>query len=102
MLCMRSPGRLPALHLISHQLPPRRVQASTVQAICATAYNQLLAAQQHGAHEHVVALATTLFQLLPLADQHLRVEATGAAQQARVLMLAQQALLDLHAVQSEG
>lgn len=73
-----------------------------MQAICAVSYNQLLSAQQRGAHEHAVALATSLWQLLQLADAHLEApEATGAAQQARVLLLASQALLDLHAQQPD-
>lgn len=70
-----------------------------MHALCCLAYNQLLCARQRGALEHAVALATALFQLLPLADPHLKAEATGAAQQAKVLLLAAQALLDLHAQQ---
>jgi len=70
---------------------------ATVQAICGLAYNQLLAVQQDGSHELAVALATALLQLLQLADSHLQSEQlTGAAQQARVLLLAAQALLDIH------
>ena len=72
-----------------------------MQALCSLAYNQLLEAQQRSAHEHAVALATALWQLLPLADQHLPVELTGAAQQARILLLATQALLDLHSKQPD-
>lgn len=74
---------------------------ASVEAVCRLAYNQLLAAQQSGAHEHVVALATALWQLLPLADQHLRASVIGAAQQARILLLATQALLDLHSKQPD-
>lgn len=77
------------------------VQGSRMQALCGLAYNQLLAAQQRGAHEHAVALATALWQLLPLADQHLPLELTGAAQQAKILLLATQALLDLHSKQPD-
>jgi hypothetical protein len=77
------------------------VQASTMQALCSLAYNQLLAAQQCSAHEHAVALATALWQLLPLAEQHLPTELTGAAQQAKILLLATQALLDLHSRQPD-
>ena len=79
-----------------------RLQASAVHAACVLSYNLLLEAQQRAAHEQVVALATALCQLLPLADQHVQMCATSAAQQARVLMLAQQALLDLHAAQPDG
>ena len=73
-----------------------------MESICSLAYNQLLAAQRSGAHEHVVALATALCQLLLLADQHVRGEATGAAQQGAILLLATQALLDLHSKQPDG
>ena len=75
--------------------------AADVQAVCCLAHNQLLAAQQGGAHDHAVALATALWQLLPLADQHLQAGVAGAAQQARILLLATQALLDLHSRQPD-
>lgn len=76
-------------------------QASCLHAICGLAYNQLLGAVARGAHEQVVALSTTTWQLLPLADAQLQADATGVAQQARVLLLASQALLDLHAQQPD-
>ena len=77
------------------------LQGDAVQAICTLSYNQLLGASARGAHEQLVALATATWQLLPLANPHLQAEATGAAQQARILLLASQALLDLHAQQPD-
>ena len=62
-------------------------------AISGLAYNQLLAC---AAPEQAVVLATALVQLLPQADAHLHAELTGVAQQARVLLLASQRLLDVH------
>lgn len=56
-----------------------------VHALCAIAFNQLLAAQRSGAHEHAVALATAMVPLLPMVDRHLpHDEVTGAAGQAKV------------------
>lgn len=59
--------------------------SAAVQALCAIAYNQLLAAQHSGAHEHAVALATAMVSLLPLVDRHLlNDEVSGAEGQAKV------------------
>ncbi|KAI3435859.1 hypothetical protein D9Q98_001917 [Chlorella vulgaris] len=80
--------------------------AATMQAICGLVYNQLLAAQRQGAHEHVVALATATFQLgnqrLESRGNQQQADDGSAAQQAKVLLIATQALLDLHSRQPES
>jgi hypothetical protein len=56
---------------------------------------------QHEAYQHGVTLATALLQLLPEVGGCQPGDTKSEAQQARVLMLAQQALLDLHRKQSD-
>lgn len=68
-------------------------------AVCALGYNQIICMLQHEAYQHAVTLATALLQLLP-ALEGLPGATMAEGQQARVLMLAQQALLDLHLKQT--